>query len=588
MAAAVFSKDFGRTFVIQALAVTRRHPLIFMKEFKIKHLTVFKGDASPEKKYRPELSKLLMENLGDGPYSDHDTARKAITFSFNYFCDKFLELCHSENSVRFYQLVFSQHEQAIEIAFFAKKEHYPKGITEEYIAIYRRILKWILEQACDINLHNQETHDQSFIDRAKRKLNELVFLGDMIFSNANLYAEQDIIEDVVEVKFDKQDLYVFSHKHHYDFIIQKIQKSNGIHSIKHVVDELAIEDLKVAIEKCFRIKYEYLTTVIAEIHKINESKGGQYCGFGWESLPLSVESMFGGNPTQARILFKGLTLDKSNKLKLNDLACRPQTMFRYLYRPISIWNIEGEDFAVVGKNGFTESIIQLATNAIPWGKAPDEWIAIKCFKEYVHSKEDEHDKWLDDEVENKLKENALPFHRNITNINSEKGKLSLLVKDVGEIDFVIINHETKKIYIADCKHLQGRYDMMTQKNDFSNFTKEKGSYNTQITNKIKWAKENLLNLDFHNKSMYGKDSSSIVDYAIEGIFIINTPTFYMYNSDFRIYTVDVFAEIITGKLKDPELMVFVDNDESMTTFNISYPYFKKPDYKLIDSLETEE
>ncbi len=97
-----------------------------MKEYKIKHFTIYKGDFTPEKKYRPELSKLLIENFGIGPYSDHGLARPAVTFSFNYFCDKFLELCHAETSVRFYQLILSQHEQAIELAFFAKKMTIPK------------------------------------------------------------------------------------------------------------------------------------------------------------------------------------------------------------------------------------------------------------------------------------------------------------------------------------------------------------------------------------------------------------------------------------------------------------------------------
>jgi hypothetical protein len=559
-----------------------------MKEYKIKYLTIYKGDFTLEKKYRPELSKLLIDKFGVGPYSDHDLARSAITFSFNYFCDKFLELCHTETSVRFYQLVLSQHEQAIELAFFANKNHYPEGITEEYIAVYRRILKWILEQACDLKLHNNEKQDQEFLDRAKARLNELVFLGNMIFTDANMYAEQDMIEDVAEVTFDEHNLYVFGHKHHYDYIIQKIQEGYGVHSFKHVVDKLALEDLSNALEKCFGIKYKWLSTVIAHIHEANKDKGGQYCGFGWESLPLSVESMFGGNPDQARILYKGLTLDKSNKLKLHDLACKPQTMYRNLYRPILIWNIEGEDFAVIGKNGFTESIIQLATNCIPWGKAPDEWKANNCFKEYIHYKEDEHDKWLDDEVEKKLNEKSLHHHRNITTIDSANGKVSLLIKDVGEFDFIIINHESKTIFVADSKHLQGRYDMMTQKNDFSNFTKEKGGYNLQISNKIKWVTDNLADFDFHNQKKYGANEPSIVGYKVDGIFIINTPTFYMYNSDFRIYTVDIFADIIIGNLKDPELTVIIDTENTLTNFNISYPYFKKPNYKLIDSLNTEE
>ena len=559
-----------------------------MKEFKVKDKVIFKSDYADEMKYRGQLSKMLIDRFGKGPYTNHSQARDALTFSYNYFCDRFLEKCNSETSLRFYQLILSQHEQVTEVALFAKKQDYPEGITEEYTAIYRRVLKWILEQACDIQLHNKEKLDDLFLSRSKSILNELVFLGDMIFMCATMYAEQDMIEDVVEIIFDENDLYIFGHKHHYNYVIQKIQQSYGVHSIKHVVDEAAIQDLKAALEKCFKIKYDNLGSIIATLHEMNKDKGGQYCAFGWESLPLSLESMFGADQSQARILYKGLTLDKKNKLKLNDLACKPQTMFRYLYRPILIWNIEGEDFAIVGKNGFTESIIQIATNAIPWGKAPKEWTINKCFKDYVHSKEDEHDTWLDDEVEKRLRDKRLSFHRNITSINSKKGKMSLNIPGVGEIDFIIVNHARKTIYISDCKHLQGRYDMMTQKNDYSNFTKDKTGYNQQITNKINWVKANISDLDFHNKTVYGVGETSIINYAIEGIFVINTPTFYMFNSDYRIYTVDVFVEIITGELRDPEMTVIQEGETELKSFKISYPYFKKPNYKLIDTLKTEE
>ena len=257
-----------------------------------------------------------------------------------------------------------------------------------------------------------------------------------------------------------------------------------------------------------------------------------------------------------------------------------------MYRPITIWNIEGSDFAVIGTNAFTESIIQLATNCIPWGKAPDEWIANSCFKDYVHSKEDEHDKWLDDEVENRLKNEGLAYHRNFTQIDGIKGKVSLNQKDVGEIDFIIMNHPQKTVHVVDCKHLQGRYDMMTQKNDFSNFTKSKG-YNEQIQRKVDFVNRNLADFDHHNRKVYGASEPSIISYKIEGFFIINTPTFYMFNSDFRIYTVDVFVDVIAKRLVDPVLNVILDNGDKTAILKVNYPYFKKPHYKLVDYLNSE-
>ncbi len=72
-------------------------------------------------------------------------------------------------------------------------------------------------------------------------------------------------------------------------------------------------------------------------------------------------------------------------------------------------------------------------------------------------------KWLDDDVESRLLKVGLPYYRNITALITKEGGLSLNIENVGEIDFIVISHEFKKIYVADCKHLQGRYDMMSQK-----------------------------------------------------------------------------------------------------------------------------
>ena len=556
-----------------------------MKEYKVLNLTIYKSNypVELEDKYRNELSELLLDTFGEPPYSTHDLVRNAITFSYNYFCDKFLELCHSEKSVRFYQLILSQHEQATEVAVLASDADYPAELDRGYIALYRRVLKWILEQACDIKLHNKEISNMEFLKRAKSLLNELMFLGNMIFTCANIYAEQDMIEDVAEIIFDEENQYVINHKHHYNYIIQEINKVFKNQSYKHVVDENGMPDMYEAIDNCFGIQYAILTTVIQEIHRTNMPKGGQYCGFDWEALPLNAQSMFNADYKQAKVLFEGLTLNRNNKLKFHDLVCKPHSMYRYLYRPILIWNIEGQDFAIIGINGFKESIMQLTSNCIPWGKAPSEWMQNKCFKEYVHSKEDAHDKWLDDDVESRLLKVGLPYYRNITALITKEGGLSLNIENVGEIDFIVISHEFKKIYVADCKHLQGRYDMMSQKNDFSNFRKKKG-YDEQIQRKVGFIEVHLEELNYHNKQIYGKEQPEITGYNVEGIFIINTPTFYMFNSDYRIYIVDDIIDVFSQRYVDPEYTILTENEMIL---NVKYPYFKKPSYLLIDTLNTD-
>ena len=62
----------------------------------------------------------------------------------------------------------------------------------------------------------------------------------------------------------------------------------------------------------------------------------------------------------------------------------------------------------------------------------------------------------------------------------------------------------------------------------------------------------------------------------------------MFNADYRIYTVDVVIDPILGTLVDPELNILISEEDRLTTFHIKYPYFKKPEYKLLDLLDTED
>ena len=71
-----------------------------MNEYVINHVSIYVGTKKPEKKYRAELSKLLLEKFGIGPYSDEEKVREVISFCYEYFCKKFLDICYNEKSVR--------------------------------------------------------------------------------------------------------------------------------------------------------------------------------------------------------------------------------------------------------------------------------------------------------------------------------------------------------------------------------------------------------------------------------------------------------------------------------------------------------
>ncbi|MBK9962851.1 MAG: hypothetical protein IPP06_16460 [Saprospiraceae bacterium] len=61
---------------------------------------------------------------------------------------------------------------------------------------------------------------------------------------------------------------------------------------------------------------------------------------------------------------------------------------------------------IVSYNSLTISLQQLATNALSWGKYPDEW-KDDCFDEYIKNKKHLNDKILEDHHEHLLKENNI-------------------------------------------------------------------------------------------------------------------------------------------------------------------------------------
>lgn len=545
---------------------------------------IYKAEKVSEVKYRKELSEMLITKFGKNPYGVEEVTL-VLKDSLDYFINKFKEICHKETFVRFYQHVFKFHEQATEAAYNFPHQDLSVDISLSYLATYRRILKFILEMGCEVKMHNREETSREYKKRFESQLSDLIYLGEMIFMCTSFYAEQSMIEDVADVSFDDNGLFVFSRRHHYNFIFEHFNESAVKKLGNTVVDDSGLsgfEDLQKAIKDCLGIEYNNVGHLIATIHEMNKPKGGDMVGVEWKMLPLNMEAMFGTDLEQAELFFKGLTLDKNNKMDLLDCACKQYSLNRYLYKPIIVWNIDGKDYVLFGKHSWAETMFQLSSNAIPWGKAHFEWLKNKCFKDYVHSKEDDHDKWLDDAVESKLSFNDIKYDRNVKNIKNHSGSTSINVKGLGEIDFIIISKKTKTLLIVDCKHLVGRYDVPSQRNDYNAFTSGKKPYNETIKRKIKWFKDNIGIVQEHFQLKYDDPNISLVDYKVEGIFIINTPTLYMYNSEYRIYTIHQVEDVVLGKHSDPTFTVLVDEGHQEKIITVDYPYFRKPKYMEFD------
>jgi hypothetical protein len=556
-----------------------------MAVYKVKgKYLIYRGEKSSEEKFRTELSAKLIEKFGNKTF-DAEEITLIISYSLDYFVSRFKEICHGETSIRFYQHVFKFHDQATEASYNFPRQNLSEDISLSYLATYRRTLKLIMEMGCDISMHNNEKTSPALIERIEKQLSDLIYLGDMIFTCASLYAEQSMIEDVADISFSDKGLFVFSRRHHYNFIFEHLIKNSTEQLGEAVMDDSELngfEDLKTAIKDCLGIGYDEVGHLIATIHEMNKEKGGDRVGVEWKTLPLNMEAMFGADLQNSELFFKGVTLDKNNKMDLLECAVKQYKLNRYLYRPIIIWSVDGTDYAFFSKHSWMETFIQLSSNAIPWGKAPKEWLQNRCLKEYVHRKEDDHDRWLDDVVEEKLKKNGLKYDRNVENTIHLKGRTSIDVQGLGEIDFIIISEEAKTLFIVDCKHLLGRYDIPSQRNDYNAFTSGKKPYNDTLERKIRWFERNLNLVKEHFQLKYDDKAIDLSDYKVEGVFIINTPTLYMYNSQYRIYTIPQIEDVFLGKHIDPTFSVVIDEELQTKFLNIDYPYFQKPNYMKFD------
>jgi len=538
---------------------------------------VLRGTKDAETKYRKEVSKRIIEKFGKGPFVTEIIA-EILIFCQQYFISEFEAICQEEKSYLFFKDVFWLHENAAELR---RSEHFhtlPEGLDKAYIGGYRRVLKMILEQGCVVEMVTGEKRNELFKKRSFEVLNNLLFLGEMIYRFGESIAEQKMVEDITDITFDSHNLYHLERRHHYESIFAHITKELEKTKDDFIIDPAGETDFKDAVLRSTGIDYDKLKEVIYILYVHFELEPGDCLSASRDNFIKDICSHTTLAPAVVEEFLSGLTLTKENKLSITELIRRPHSLNRYLYRPLLLWSINGKPFYILGLHSLFEAENSLVLNAIPWGKFPQEWEQWPTFKEYVDRKKDAHDKWLDDKVEEIIKDCQLMYDRKVVKLTTKKTSYKITGKNLGEIDFLIISPVTKKILVTECKHLVGRYDMVNWQQDFEHFTKDGKtlSYNSRIKEKVKWLQQNMDVLEQHFQRKYEDPSLNLKDYTVEGIFIINTPTFYMYNADFRIYTFHHLRDVLLGEYEDPTFLIWIDGDEHLTSYSIKYPYFRKP------------
>jgi hypothetical protein len=240
--------------------------MVAMRVFTITNtITVLRGEKNAEPKYRQAISARIIQYFGKGPYTPN-VQKEVFTFCQHYFIEEFEKTCEKETSYTFYREVFTLHEQAADLR---RSEHYhrlPSGIDKQYISIYRRVMKMILEKGCDIDMQRGEKRDPSFIRRIQPVLNDLLYLGEMIFDFTESFAEYSMVEGISQVTFDEHDLYKQVREPHLDHVFHNISQDMARSREEYVIDPTGSEDFKAAVQQAFGFDYDKIRLLIAVLY----------------------------------------------------------------------------------------------------------------------------------------------------------------------------------------------------------------------------------------------------------------------------------------------------------------------------------
>jgi len=552
-----------------------------MPRIKIDDKIVINYDYIAREKYWGALSQYLLKKYGKGHYTDQEKVEEILFDGFNFLVDNFKQLISTERKFTFFLYIHWLHEQSIQIYLKTLGGFKLEKISESEFALYRRILKLILEQGCDIDLEWGSLSIGNEVLVMDEKIQELIYLGTWMYSFANKIAFQKMIEECQQVSFDEEDLLIVDWQHHYGQASQELFPMLVDDYKKGVFDEQAAVELRAKIEECFNIEYNYAGGIIFEIQKHHNPDNPDLETIEPYILPLNLANNYDISEELAEVFYSGLTISRKNKLTVEDAIRRPHSLKRYMFRPILVYKIGGVDRALVGKEKFGESLMVLSTNAIHWNAMFEEWFDLECIKSFIHKKGNEHDKILEDKIEEAVKRKGFLYCRNVKSFKqaSNRDNVNIDNEIAGEIDLIVVNPDQKIIYVADAKYNRARYEAVGYRMDYTRFIdlkKPHKSYETKLNKKVTWVSNNLNVLKEHLSIVYNKPDIDLNGYKVEGIFIINTPTFYMFNGQFKAITLKQFSDFIEGKYEYPDLYIFGrDGDSEMLTM-VKHPYFRKP------------
>ncbi|HVU55372.1 MAG TPA: hypothetical protein VHD83_09970 [Puia sp.] len=522
--------------------------------------------------FEPILSEAVRLEFGLGPF-DEQLTKQVLLFAYNWLASTFHRIVTEIDDANFVFFIFFNHESSFELTkriSLGENLEAIEGISPQELALNRRILRLSLEQTCEVNYTYQAPVSKDKKQEYIRILEDLLYIGKEIYYIADCLAENRMTPNSILLSFNTTGRLNIERNHHFEDVIPLLMEHFFDPAYREgVFNTSPVHELRATLLDCMGIDYDFAGGLIFEIKKIHSGNEHQTVEPG--ILPKNLVN-HGVDAQNAENFYDGLTLSRRNKLSVADSVYKVSSLNRHMFRPILIINYNGEDRALVGRNKWGESIVAMGTNGFQWRKAPEEWLRNKCFRTFLDRIFAEHDRLLEDEVQKLLNELKIPFARNILSFRTAQGNHTRIdVEDIGEMDFVFIDPIQGKIVVADCKYNRARYEMVGYSTDYKNFVEE---YEPKLKRKIAWLEANRPLVQSDLELRYPGAIPDISTYPIIGMFIINTPTYYMLNGAIPTMTIYSLKEFIEHDYTYPSIEIKRKTATGgIVTQKINHPYF---------------
>lgn len=539
-----------------------------MPKLKIHNHAILKYTADTHNKYWKELSDFIIDKFGNDTVSDHETVKDILQSSFDFFVLKFRSIILEQKNVSLFLYTFWLNEESFKLLVKFRDGAPYVNISDVEFSGYRRSLKLIIEQGCDIDFPAGKYPSANELLEFDKIIIDLLYLFDSAYNFADHIAYQKMVDEAHIISFDQLGFLEFQWQHHFGDVYNILMNEHKPDYEVGVYDSDGQNDLTNAIEQSFGISFQFAGQQIFHIKQ--HFGGADPCQtISPEVLPLNLEAQSGISFETAKAFYDGLTLSRSNKLSIEEAIYKPHSIQRYMFRPIIHYSIAGEQRALVGMEKYSETIYVLATNAVQWDTLSPEWLTNESMRQFMIRKGNEHDSILEDKIETIINSKGHLYCRNIESFRQEGHQNLNIINLCGEIDFIIINQSNNVVYVSDVKYNKARYEGVGYSMDNSNFKKK---YEKQLTKKVDWIRANLPILSTHLKLTNNLSVLDLTNYTVQGIFLINTPTFYMFNGAFKAYPLARISGLLDGTFDYSRILI---DNENFTGF-IHHPYFNKP------------